>query len=61
MKFLCVVHERISKATLAEYEIEAADWYYARHMAAAKYRADVSAKKTEEDWCVDSLELEENV
>jgi hypothetical protein len=56
-KFLCIVIERHSKKQLMEYTITADDWYYARHMAANKFRNEIDPPK-ELDWCVDSLELD---
>ena len=56
-RFLCVVHDRVTKATLGEYVVSAEDWYYARHQAANLFQSthkDVPANT----WCVDSLELE---
>jgi len=57
-KFLCIVIERSTKKQIGEEMIvEAADWYYARHMAANKFRNEIDPPK-ELDWCVDSLELD---
>lgn len=57
-KHLCIVIGRHSKKQLAEYTIEAADWYYARHMAANKFRDEIDPPE-DLDWCVDSLKLDD--
>lgn len=55
-KFLCLVLLRETKEQLAEYEISAIDWYFARQQAANKYRQE-HPEQSSVDWCVDSLEL----
>jgi hypothetical protein len=57
-KHLCIVIERHSKKGLAEYTIEAADWYYARNIAVNKFREEHNPPK-DLDWCVDSMKLDE--
>lgn len=57
-KFLCIVLERSTKKQIGEEMIvEAADWYYARHKAANKFREENPDEWR--DWCVDSLELDQ--
>jgi hypothetical protein len=55
-KFLCLILLRRTGEQLAEYEIVAIDWYFARQQAANKYREE-NPDKASSDWCVDSLEL----
>jgi hypothetical protein len=55
-KFLCLVILRQTSKQLAEYEVMAIDWYYARHKAADKYREE-HPEQANDDWYVDSLEL----
>ena len=61
-KFLCIIITRDTRETIAEYnDIEAEDWYYARHKAAALYRKDNPDKSDDKNWAVDSLELDMRV
>ncbi len=54
-KFLCLIIDRTTNQTLKEYpEIEARDWYYARHIAADLYIKETGIR---DGWYVDSLEL----
>lgn len=60
---LCVVIDRITRKELASYEVEAADWYYARHIARQKFETEIQFIPSmrnlvkDKDWCVDSCEL----
>jgi hypothetical protein len=54
--FLCVVYDKKTNLTLAEYTVEADDWYFARHQAAGKFKLDFPEKQNL-DWKVDSLEI----
>jgi hypothetical protein len=54
-KFLCLVIDRTTKATLKEYEIDAVGFVSARHQAAYLYATEVGSY--DGDWYVDSLEL----
>ncbi len=63
--FFCLIGVRgRPDLVLAEYEIKAADWYYARHGAADRFRKDpeymrikVDNNVTDAQWYVDSIEL----
>jgi len=56
-KHLCIIIERSPpRKALAEYTVEALDWYYARHQAADLFRKEHNPPP-ELDWCVDSLQL----
>lgn len=55
-RFLCIVILRRTGEQLAEYEILAIDWYFARQQAANKYREEYP-DRVSIDWYVDSLEL----
>ena len=57
-KHLCIIIDRATREGLAEYEVEAADWYYARHLAAELFKRNFPDVKN--DWCVDSLILSDN-
>lgn len=54
--FCLVILRRHTEIVLAEYEVEAADWYYARHQAANLFRKEYPDEKR--DWCVDSCLLD---
>ena len=57
-KHLCCVSPRYDGTKiLAWYEIEAIDWYYARHQAADRFRKDHSEIESTVDWVVDSIEV----
>lgn len=60
-RFYCIIIDRSTAKELAEYEVDALDWYYARHKAAQKYRDENRNKPgyDSDGWYVDSLELEE--
>ena len=53
-KFLVRILDRQTKKTLTEYEIEALDWYYARHIGIDNYRKEHPEAK---DYVADSLEI----
>jgi len=56
-RFLCLVIDRTTKATLKEYpEIVATSWYTARKIAANLYTEEIGAWSG--DWYVDSVELD---
>ncbi len=58
MKFMCVVIDRETKKTLADYEVESSETYYARHCAAdlfEKFHPNVPRNS----WYVDSIEVSE--
>jgi len=55
-KFLCLILLRRTGEQLAEYEIVAIDWYFARQQAANRYREEYP-DSVSIDWYVDSLEL----
>jgi hypothetical protein len=58
MKFLCIAIDRTTKEQIGdEMTVEAADWYYARHMAAHQFREKYPDEKR--DWCIDSIEIED--
>lgn len=59
-KFLCLAIDRKTQKTLFETEVEASDWYYARHLAAAEFeRAEICKNLPIGSWYIDSIELEE--
>lgn len=37
MKYLCIIVDRETKKEITSYEIDAKDWYYARHQARLQY------------------------
>jgi hypothetical protein len=56
-RFLCLVIDRTTKATLREYpEIVAENWCNARWQAANRYVEEIGSLHG--DWYVDSLELD---
>lgn len=55
-KHFCQIRVRGSRQTLAEYTIDAPDWYYARHNAADKFRLEHPEEKR--DWYVDSITMD---
>ena len=55
MKHLVIIIDRDTRKTLAEYEIEAADFYYARHIGCDKFRKEHPDAK---NFAADSIELE---
>ena len=57
-KFYCIVIDRETKKELAEYTVEAEDWYYARHIAADKFKED-SPEASIGSYYVDSLDIDE--
>lgn len=55
----CQILTRDDKTVLAEYEVKATDWYYARHMAVSLFREkcrDLSLRLLSQSrsWYVDS-------
>ena len=57
MKHLCLICERGTDKVLAEYTVEAEDWYYASHQAAGKF--EVEHGRRSQEYYVDSTELNE--
>jgi len=56
--FLCIVYDPITSITLQEYTVEAADFYYASHIAANKFEKEQpTLSKEHPNWKVDYLEL----
>ena len=56
-KFLCSIQDRKTGEVFAYYEIEAADWYYARHQAADKFSAEHLDLSLTKNWYADSVEI----
>lgn len=57
--FLCVVINRNTKETLKEYpNVVAENFYYARHKVAKIFEKE-EVELAQQDWCVDSLEIDE--
>jgi len=54
--FYCQVELRSNRVLLAEYVVDAPDWYYARHKAAERYKKNYP--NDFRDWCVDSYSFE---
>ena len=54
---LCIIVDRATNAQVAEYEVSAADWYYARHIAARNFSDEHAEDAKTLDWFVDSIEL----
>lgn len=65
MKFYCEVINRDTRETIKSYpNIEATDWYYARHMVAQMFRNEFPRPYPDNmsinlNWFVDSIEMEE--
>ena len=57
-KHLCIPIDRHTKEQLGEeMVIEAADWYYARHIAATRFwESEVGLGR---DWVIDSMKLDD--
>lgn len=58
---LCMVIHSLSGDVLAEYEIEADHFYYARHQAALKYEESQKYQpnlRKLQNWYVDSCEID---
>lgn len=55
MRFLCLIIDAVSGATLAEYEIEATDAFFAKKMAGGRYTRETCM--TPISFKVDCLEL----
>lgn len=59
--FMCLILDRNTREEIACYpDIKASDWYYARHIAADRFKSETPSNKHVADWYVDSLEVEEN-
>lgn len=57
-KFYCEVIRRDTRETIKSYpDIEATDWYYARHKVAQMFREAFPSPYP--PWFVDSIEIEE--
>ena len=56
MKHLCLIINRYTHETLAEYTVETIDWYFARNIAANMFQ-DEKRDLLGSDWCVDSMEV----
>ena len=55
--FFCQITVRNSIEILAEYIVEASDWYYARHIAANRFVKENKLRGSINDWYVDSCEI----
>jgi hypothetical protein len=56
-RFLCLIVDRTTKATLKEYpEVVAVSWYAARKLVANLYAEEIGTWSG--DWYVDSVELD---
>jgi hypothetical protein len=57
MKHLVVIYDIVTDKTLKEYEVEAEDWYFARHIGQKRFQDECPEMVRKHDWKVDSMEI----